>query len=44
LPQQAEFTRQVTAIWSIQEKQSDARRRLDDLFQSLLHRAFEGEL
>jgi hypothetical protein len=28
----------------MEERQAESRRRLDDLFQSLLHRAFQGGL
>ena len=44
LPLQKEFAARVSEIRAVQAEQADSRRRLDDLFQSLLHRAFNGEL
>jgi type I restriction enzyme S subunit len=41
---QQEFGRQVCAIRELEAAQAASRRRLDELFQSLLHRAFAGEL
>lgn len=41
---QREFAEWVTKIRAVQADQSASRKRLDDLFQSMLHRAFEGEL
>ena len=41
---QKEFVARVTEIRAVQDEQAASRRRLDDLFQSLLHRAFNGEL
>ena len=41
---QKEFAARVSEIRAMQAEQSASRRRLDDLFQSLLHRAFKGEL
>jgi type I restriction enzyme S subunit len=41
---QQEFARRVAAIRALQAAQAASRRRLDDLFGSLLHRAFRGEL
>ncbi len=41
---QKEFAARVSEIRAVQAEQSASRRRLDDLFQSLLHRAFKGEL
>lgn len=41
---QTEFARRVTEIRELESKQAASRRRLEDLFQSLLHRAFQGEL
>jgi type I restriction enzyme S subunit len=41
---QCEFAARVSEIRSLQTEQSASRRRLDDLFQSMLHRAFQGEL
>lgn len=37
---QREFAARVTEVRAMEAKQAAARRRLDDLFQSLLHRAF----
>ena len=44
LPLQKEFAARVSEIRALQSEQATSRRRLDDLFQSLLHRAFKGEL
>ena len=44
LPQQKEFAARVSEIRAMQTEQATSRRRLDDLFQSMLHRAFQGEL
>ncbi len=44
LPLQKDFAVRVTEIRAVQTEQSASRKRLDDLFQSMLHRAFEGEL
>jgi len=44
LPAQKEFAAGVTEIRAMEAEQAISRRRLDDLFQSLLHRAFTGEL
>jgi len=41
---QRRFSEQVAEIRTIQSKQDRSRERLADLFQSLLHRAFQGEL
>jgi type I restriction enzyme S subunit len=41
---QREFAQRATEIRSMQDKQVASRQCLDDLFQSLLHRAFKGEL
>lgn len=41
---QRSFAVRVAEVRAIEEKQAESRRRLDDLFQSLLHRAFAGEL
>ncbi len=41
---QKEFAQRVTEIRGLEAEQAASRRHLDDLFQSLLHRAFEGEL
>lgn len=41
---QKEFAARVTEIREMQAAQAASRRKLDDLFRSLLHRAFNGEL
>lgn len=41
---QKEFAQRVTAIRELEADQATSRRRSEDLFQSLLHRAFNGEL
>ena len=41
---QKEFASGVSNIRAMQTEQANSRRRLDDLFQSMLHRAFQGEL
>jgi len=41
---QNEFARQVTEIRKIESIQTTSRKRLNDLFQSMLHQAFEGKL
>lgn len=41
---QEEFATRVSEIRAMQAEQAASRRRLDDLFQSMLHRAFNGEL
>lgn len=41
---QTEFARLVTEIRSMEVEQASSGRRLEHLFQSLLHRAFQGEL
>jgi type I restriction enzyme S subunit len=41
---QREFTARVSDIRAMEADQATSRRRLDDLFQSMLHRAFNGEL
>ena len=41
---QEEFAARVGEIRVMQADQSASRKRLDDLFQSMLHRAFEEEL
>ncbi|MBA3494910.1 MAG: hypothetical protein H0T87_12550 [Gammaproteobacteria bacterium] len=38
------FAARLADIRQIEAAQDASRRRLDDLFQSLLHRAFQGEL
>jgi type I restriction enzyme, S subunit len=44
LPLQNEFAQRVTEIRELEDAQAASRRRLDDLFQSMIHRAFNGEL
>ena len=41
---QKEFAARVSEIRAMQAEQAASRCRLDDLFQSMLHRAFQGEL
>jgi type I restriction enzyme S subunit len=44
LPLQKEFAQRVTEIRELEAGQATSRTRLDALFQSMLHRAFNGEL
>lgn len=44
LPLQKEFARRVTEILELETAQAASLKRLDDLFQSMLHRTFNGEL
>ncbi len=44
LPLQKEFAKRVTEIRELEAKQAASRQRLESLFQSMLHRAFNGEL
>jgi len=44
LPTQKEFAKRVTEIRELEAKQAASRQRLESLFQSMLHRAFNGEL
>lgn len=44
LAQQKLFAARVSEIRAMQAEQAASRRRLDDLFHSMLHRAFQGEL
>jgi len=44
LPLQAKFVERVTEIRELESVQAAAHRRLDDVFQTMLHRAFAGEL
>jgi type I restriction enzyme S subunit len=44
LPLQKDFASRVTEIRRLEAEQATSRRRLEELFQSLLHRAFRGEL
>ena len=41
---QKEFAQRVAEVRELEAGQAASRRRLDELFQSLLHRAFAGEL
>jgi hypothetical protein len=41
---QKEFAARVSDIRAMQAEQAASRRRLDELFHSMLHRAFNGEL
>jgi type I restriction enzyme S subunit len=41
---QRQFAARVAEIRALEARQAESRRRLDELFQSLLHRAFRGEL
>lgn len=41
---QKKFAARVSEIRAMQAEQAASRRRLDDLFQSMLHRAFQGDL
>jgi type I restriction enzyme, S subunit len=43
-PLQREFATWVVEVRALETKQAENRRRLEDLFASLLHRAFRGEL
>jgi type I restriction enzyme, S subunit len=43
-PMQQAFDARAAEIRALESAQAASRRRLDDLFQSLLHRAFNGEL
>ena len=44
LPRQLQFAARVAEIRALEARQAESRRHLDDLFASLLHRAFQGEL
>ena len=44
LPLQQEFASHVSEIRAMESEQSSSRQSLDALFQSMLHRAFQGEL
>ena len=44
MSQQEKFAARVYENRAVQAEQATSRRRLGDLFQSLLHRAFNGEL
>ena len=44
LPLQKEFAQRVAEIREVESAQAASRQRLESLFQSLLHRAFNGEL
>jgi type I restriction enzyme S subunit len=44
LPLQKELAQRATEIRELEGGQDGSRRRLDDLFKSMLHRGFKGEL
>lgn len=44
LPLQEKFAKRVTEVRELEAEQTDSKSRLDDLFQSMFHRAFNGEL
>jgi type I restriction enzyme S subunit len=44
LPLQQDFARRVAEVRELEAGQAAARRRLESLFQSMLHRAFNGEI
>jgi len=44
LPLQKEFANRVTEIRGLEAEQTASCKRLDELFQSMLHRAFQAEL
>ena len=44
LPLQKKFAEHVSGIRAMEAEQVAGRARLDDLFQSMLHRAFRGEI
>ena len=44
LPLQNQFAARVGEIRAVQTEQTASRHRLEHLFQSMLHRAFQGEL
>ena len=44
LPLQKEFAQRVTEIRELEAAQTTSRQRLESLFQSMLHRAFNGEI
>jgi type I restriction enzyme S subunit len=41
---QKEFAKRVTEIREMEATQAASRQRLESLFQSMLHRAFNGEI
>jgi type I restriction enzyme S subunit len=41
---QQSFSAQMSQVWELETVQAASRQRLDDHFQSLLHRAFQGKL
>ena len=41
---QADFATRFASVLAMQEQQAESRKKLDELFESLLHRAFAGEL
>ena len=44
LSRQRDFAARVAEIRAMVAQQAASRQRLDDLFQSMLHRAFQGDL
>jgi type I restriction enzyme, S subunit len=44
ITRQQEFAERIAEIRELESKQTQSRKRLHDLFQSMLHRAFNGEL
>jgi hypothetical protein len=44
VPSKREFAARVSDIRAVQAEQSASCRRLEDIFQCLLHRAFKGKL
>lgn len=44
LPLQNQFAARVAEIRAMEKEQAESKRRLDALFQAMLHRAFEGEI
>jgi type I restriction enzyme S subunit len=44
VPLQQQFAKRVAEISALAAEQVNSRRRVDDLFQSMLHRSFNGEL
>lgn len=44
MPLQLQFATHVTEIRALEAAQAISRKKLDDLFRSLLHKAFQGEL
>ena len=44
LPLQKEFARRMKEVRELGAEQTKSRKRIDELFQSMLHRAFNGDL